>query len=100
MVPHEGGNIGLGEERSDRRSAGVECQLRSSSKVKHSFFGIRRRRLGVDERPAAVKNGGPELRRDVQRRQIRRAKSCNEKDKLEVGHFGVLNIKRWHTRPL
>lgn len=96
MVPHQGGNVGLAEEGSDRRSTGVERELRPSSEVKNPFFLVRRWWLGVNECPATIKDRLSEIFGHIDRREICRAESRHEQDKLEVGHSGIMNIESWH----
>ncbi len=97
MVPHQGRNICLVEEGSDRSSTGVERELCSPSEVKHAFLRGGRWWFGVNEGPAAVEDRLPQFLRDIDRRQICRAECRHEQDELEVGHVWILNIERWHT---
>lgn len=61
MVPHQGRNICLVEEGSDRRSAGVEREFCSSSEVQHAFLRGRRWWFGMNEGPAAIKDRVPKF---------------------------------------
>jgi len=97
MVPHQGRNICLVEERSDRRSAGVERKFCSSSEVQHAFLRDGRWWFGVNEGPAAIKDCVPKFFRDIDRRQICCAECRHEQDELEIGHARILNIERRHT---
>jgi hypothetical protein len=97
MVPHQGRNICLVEERSDRRSAGVERKFCSSSEVQHAFLRDGRWWFGVNEGPAAIKDCVPKFFRDIDRSQICRAECRHEQDELEIGHARILNIERRHT---
>lgn len=97
MVPHHSGDVGIKEKRSDRRSTGIEGEFRSSSQIKHAFVRIRGWCLGVKESPTAIKDGLPEVRRDIDRLQLCRAERGHEQDELEVGHSRILNVERRHS---
>ena len=96
MVPHQSCDVCVEEQRSDRRRAGIECELRSPSEIKNTFFGIGGWCVGVKESPTAVKDGLSQFLRDIDCRQIRCAECRHKQDELEVRHFGILNIERWH----
>lgn len=97
MVPHQGCNICLVEEGSDRRHTSIKRELRSPSEVQHACLWVGGWWFGVNEGPAAIKDRLPKFFRDIDRRQICRAECRHEQDELEVGHVGILHIERWHT---
>ncbi len=96
MVPHQGGNVGLVEEGSDRRSTGLERELRPSSEVKNPFFGVRRWWLGMNECPATIEDRLSEIFGQIDRREICGAECRHKEDELEVGHSGIMNIESRH----
>ena len=78
MVPHQGRNVCLVEEGSDRGSTGVEREFRSSSEVQHACLRGGGWWFGVNEGPAAIKDRLPQFLRDIDRRQICRAECRHE----------------------
>ena len=82
MVPDKCRNAGLYEERADRGDTGLQREFRSAPEIEDAFFWIRRRSLGMDERPAPIENRSPQVFRDVDRGQIGRAERRHEEDKL------------------
>jgi hypothetical protein len=100
MVPHQGCNVCIEEKRSDRRGAGIKGELRSSSQIKNAFFRVRGGCLGVQECPTTIKDRLPQFLRDIDRRQLCCAECRHEQNELEVRHFWVLDIERWHSHVL
>lgn len=78
MVPHQGRNVCLVEEGSDRGSTGVEREFRSSSEVQYACLRGGGWWFGVNEGPAAIKDRLPQFLRDIDRRQICRAECRHE----------------------
>lgn len=100
MVPHQGGDVCLVEERSNRRSTGLERELCPSSEVKNAFARVGGWWLGVNQCPTAIKDRLSKVFGHIDGREICCAESRHEQDKLEVRHFGIVNIERWHDYPL
>ena len=82
MVPNQGRDAGLEEESTDGGNTGFQCEIRSVPEVEGTVAWIGRWSIGANERPAAIENRPAEVFRDVDRRQIRRAESRHEEDKL------------------
>lgn len=70
MVPHKRGDVCLEEKRSDRRSAGIERELRSSSEIENAFLRMRGWCVSVEESPATIEDRLSQFLRDVDRREI------------------------------
>ncbi len=92
MIPYEGGDVCIEEERSDRRCTGIQRELRSPSEIENALFGVCGRWLCVKEGPTAIEDGLSQFLRDIDRRQICCAEGRHEQDELEVRHLGILNI--------
>ncbi len=100
MIPHQSGDVGVKEKRSNRGHTGIQREFRPSTQIEHALLRIRRRCLGVKKRPAAIKDRLSQFFRDIDRRQIRGAERGDEQDELEIRHSGILNIERGHGRSL
>ncbi len=75
MVPDQGGDIGVLEQRSDGRRTGFEREFSSPTKIKHALLRVGRGWLGMKQSPTAVENCLAKLLRDIDGRQICGAKS-------------------------
>src|SRR6267143_6014964 len=100
MVPGEGMNTGIRQQRADRGQTGFQRQFRTLAKIEHTLLGISRRRLGMGERPTTVEKGGPKFRRHIQCREISRAEGRHEQNELQIRHPRILDIQRRHGRAL
>lgn len=75
MVPHHSPNVRLKKERSNGGRAGVKREFSSTAKVENPFLWSDGWRLGMEQRPAAVKDGLTKIAREVDRGEIRRTQS-------------------------
>ncbi len=100
MVPCNCPNTGIREYRADRRYTGLQCQLRTLSKIEQAFLRISRWRFGMDERPATIKHGGSKCRRNIACPEISRAEGRHEQNELQIRHPRILDIQRRHGRAL
>jgi len=100
MVPGEGTNTGVRQQRADRRQTGLQRQFCALAKIEHTLLRISWRRLGVDERPTTVEESGSKFRRHIQCREFSRAEGRHKQDELQIRHPGILDIQRRHGRAL
>jgi len=70
MVPDQGGDIGFLEQRSDRRRTSLKREFSPPTEIENTLLRIGRGWLGMEQPPAAIKNGLPKLFRHIDGRQI------------------------------
>ncbi len=100
MIPDKLRDAGLGQEGPDGRQAGFERQVGAVTQVEYPFFGIRRRRIRVDQGPTTIEDARTERLRHVDILEVRRAESRHEEYELQIRHSGITHVQLGHNEAL